>query len=109
MISKVIKGSNMHSLVRYLTGPGRANEHSNQHLVAASGTLEETLGQALRDAAAHAFDAGVGVTAEGPASAAPPVPAVSGEEPHAAAPARASTARRAGKGKRRIGNFTAGS
>lgn len=41
MISKVIKGSNMHSLVRYLTGPGRANEHSNQHLVAASGTLAE--------------------------------------------------------------------
>ena len=41
MISKVIKGSNMHSLVRYLTGPGRANEHSNQHLVASSGTLAE--------------------------------------------------------------------
>ena len=31
--------------------------------VAASDTLEEALGQALRDAAAHAFDAGVGVTA----------------------------------------------
>ncbi|HWI29977.1 MAG TPA: MFS transporter [Microbacterium sp.] len=31
--------------------------------VAASQGLEETLGQALRDAAAHAFDAGVGVTA----------------------------------------------
>ncbi len=30
--------------------------------VAASDTLDETLGQALRDAAAHAFDAGVGVT-----------------------------------------------
>ncbi|HWM16545.1 MAG TPA: MFS transporter [Microbacterium sp.] len=30
--------------------------------VAASHTLDETLGQALRDAAAHAFDAGVGVT-----------------------------------------------
>ncbi|KAA9110635.1 MFS transporter [Microbacterium rhizomatis] len=31
--------------------------------VAASHTLDETMGQALRDAAAHAFDAGVGVTA----------------------------------------------
>ena len=31
--------------------------------VAASHGLEEPLGQALRDAAAHAFDAGVGVTA----------------------------------------------
>jgi DHA2 family multidrug resistance protein-like MFS transporter len=31
--------------------------------VAASHGLEDTLGQALRDAAAHAFDAGVGVTA----------------------------------------------
>jgi DHA2 family multidrug resistance protein-like MFS transporter len=31
--------------------------------VAASDTLDESLGQALRDAAAHAFDAGVGVTA----------------------------------------------
>jgi DHA2 family multidrug resistance protein-like MFS transporter len=31
--------------------------------VAASDTLDEALGQALRDAAAHAFDAGVGVTA----------------------------------------------
>jgi DHA2 family multidrug resistance protein-like MFS transporter len=31
--------------------------------VAASDTLDDALGQALRDAAAHAFDAGVGVTA----------------------------------------------
>ena len=31
--------------------------------VAASHTLDDTIGQALRDAAAHAFDAGVGVTA----------------------------------------------
>jgi MFS transporter, DHA2 family, multidrug resistance protein len=31
--------------------------------VAASHTLDDTMGQALRDAAAHAFDAGVGVTA----------------------------------------------
>ncbi|WP_298461355.1 relaxase/mobilization nuclease domain-containing protein [uncultured Cellulomonas sp.] len=41
MISKVIKGSNMHSLVRYLTGPGRANEHTNPHLVGSSGTLAQ--------------------------------------------------------------------
>lgn len=32
-------GQNMGGLVRYLTGAGKANEHENQHIVAASGTL----------------------------------------------------------------------
>jgi DHA2 family multidrug resistance protein-like MFS transporter len=46
--------------------PDTAADASRETLagaVAASGTLDEPLGQALRDAAAHAFDAGVGVTA----------------------------------------------
>ena len=32
-------GQDMGGLVRYLTGPGKANEHANQHVLAASGTL----------------------------------------------------------------------
>lgn len=32
-------GSDMGGLVRYLTGPGKANEHTNPRLVASSGTL----------------------------------------------------------------------
>jgi hypothetical protein len=32
-------GQDMGGLVRYLTGPGKANEHANQHVVAASETL----------------------------------------------------------------------
>lgn len=46
--------------------PGQAADTARETLagaVAASNTLDDTLGQALRDAAAHAFDAGVGVTA----------------------------------------------
>lgn len=46
--------------------PGDAASAAQETLagaVAASHGLDETLGQALRDAAAHAFDAGVGVTA----------------------------------------------
>ncbi|SDH12998.1 MFS transporter [Microbacterium pygmaeum] len=46
--------------------PAAAAEAARETLagaVAASHTIDVTLGQALRDAAAHAFDAGVGVTA----------------------------------------------
>jgi hypothetical protein len=34
MIAEVVRGSNMPDLVSYLFGPGRNNEHVNQHLVA---------------------------------------------------------------------------
>lgn len=34
MIGKVTRGSNTGGLLRYLYGPGRANEHTNAHLVA---------------------------------------------------------------------------
>ncbi|WP_375383992.1 MFS transporter [uncultured Microbacterium sp.] len=46
--------------------PDSAADAASQTLagaVAASETLDQAMGQALRDAAAHAFDAGVGVTA----------------------------------------------
>lgn len=36
MISKAQRGSDMRGLVRYLFGPGRAEEHSNQRIVGAS-------------------------------------------------------------------------
>lgn len=36
MISKALRGSDMGGLVRYLFGPGRANEHTNQRVVACS-------------------------------------------------------------------------
>ncbi|MGC5222635.1 MFS transporter [Micromonospora sp. DT81.3] len=45
------------------TGAADAARETLGGAVAASEGLEEALGQALRDAAAHAFDAGVGVTA----------------------------------------------
>jgi hypothetical protein len=37
MIGKVVRGSNVAGLLRYLYGPGRANEHTNPHLVAGFG------------------------------------------------------------------------
>ncbi|MGQ7298034.1 relaxase/mobilization nuclease domain-containing protein [Quadrisphaera sp. KR29] len=35
MIGKVVRGNDVGGLLRYLYGPGRANEHTNPHLVAA--------------------------------------------------------------------------
>jgi hypothetical protein len=37
MIGKVLRGSNVGGLLRYLYGPGRANEHTDPHLVAGFG------------------------------------------------------------------------
>ena len=34
MIGKVLHGTNVSGLLRYLYGPGRANEHTDPHLVA---------------------------------------------------------------------------
>ena len=36
MICKALRGDRMGGLVRYLFGPGRAEEHTNQRIVAAS-------------------------------------------------------------------------
>jgi hypothetical protein len=34
VIGKVLHGTNVNGLLRYLYGPGRANEHTDPHLVA---------------------------------------------------------------------------
>jgi hypothetical protein len=41
MIGKVLRGSNVHGLLNYLYGPGRANEHTDPHLVAGFGDRAE--------------------------------------------------------------------
>jgi hypothetical protein len=41
MIGKVVRGSNVGGLLRYLYGPGRANEHTERHLVAGFGDPHE--------------------------------------------------------------------
>jgi hypothetical protein len=41
MIGKVVRGSNLGGLLRYLYGPGRANEHTDPHLVAGFGDPHE--------------------------------------------------------------------
>ncbi|OZG59892.1 relaxase [Bifidobacterium lemurum] len=44
MIPKISRGSNPVGLVKYLFGKGRHNEHSNQHLVCASGDMLAAFG-----------------------------------------------------------------
>src|ERR1035438_7040400 len=41
VIGKVIRGSNAGGLLRYLYGPGKANEHTDPHLVAGFGDPQE--------------------------------------------------------------------
>ena len=41
MIGKVVRGSNVGGLLRYLYGPGRVNEHTDPHLVAGFGDPQE--------------------------------------------------------------------
>jgi hypothetical protein len=41
MIGKVTRGTNVAQLLRYLYGPGKANEHTDQHLVAGFGDPAE--------------------------------------------------------------------
>ena len=41
MIGKVVRGSNVGGLLRYLYGPGRVNEHADPHLVAGFGDPQE--------------------------------------------------------------------
>lgn len=43
-------GSHMPGLIRYLVGPGRANEHTDPHLVAASGVVAEAFAGSEWDA-----------------------------------------------------------
>ena len=41
MIGKVLRGRNVRCLLRYLYGPGQANEHTDPHLVAGFGDPAE--------------------------------------------------------------------
>ena len=57
MIPNVVKGADMPGLVRYLAGRGRANEHTNPHVVGGDGILQSLYGAdelGMRDAAAIA-------------------------------------------------------
>lgn len=53
MIPHVVKGGDMPGLLRYLAGPGRANEHTHPHVVGGDGILQALYGDELgpRDAA----------------------------------------------------------
>ena len=42
MIAKITRGADLPRLVRYLFGPGRANEHTDQRAVALAGSLDAT-------------------------------------------------------------------
>lgn len=44
MIARIVDGGNMVGLMLYLTGPGRANEHTSPHLVTGDGALTERWG-----------------------------------------------------------------
>jgi len=51
VIPNITRGGNMADLLRYLYGPGKANEHTRPHLVASSqhaATLDKPLGETLR-------------------------------------------------------------
>ncbi|MBR5951452.1 MAG: hypothetical protein IKZ87_08495, partial [Actinomycetaceae bacterium] len=39
MMPNVVRGSNAAGLVYYLFGPGRANEHSDPHIIAAADVM----------------------------------------------------------------------
>jgi len=44
VIPHITKGSDLGGLLRYLTGPGRANEHTNPHVVGGDGFLQSWYG-----------------------------------------------------------------
>jgi hypothetical protein len=52
VIGKVIRGTNVRSLLKYLFGPGIANEHSDPHLVAGFGDPAELEPERLADGTA---------------------------------------------------------
>ena len=47
MIAKITRGNDLPGLVRYLLGPGRANEHTNQRVIASCDTVDVRLGVTL--------------------------------------------------------------
>jgi hypothetical protein len=53
VIGKVMRGNDVGGLLRYLFGPGRANEHTDPHLVASWDDQPEALQPTLSDRARH--------------------------------------------------------
>jgi len=53
MIPNIVKGGDMPGLLRYLVGRGRANEHTNPHVIGGDGIMQSLYGDelGLRDAA----------------------------------------------------------
>ncbi|HEV2809853.1 MAG TPA: hypothetical protein VGV93_05585, partial [Acidimicrobiales bacterium] len=49
MIAKITRGDDMGGLVRYLLGPGRANEHTGMRVVAAGTGIDVAVGETLSD------------------------------------------------------------
>ena len=49
MIAKITRGDEMGGLVRYLLGPGRANEHTGMRVVAAGTGIDVAVGETLSD------------------------------------------------------------
>ena len=54
MIPNIVRGSDPAGLVRYLFGKGRRNEHSDQHLVCASGDMFPSFDMDGKPAASYA-------------------------------------------------------
>ena len=54
MIPNIVRGSDPAGLVRYLFGKGRRNEHTDQHLVCASGDMFPSFDMDGRPAASYA-------------------------------------------------------
>lgn len=54
MIPNIVRGSDPAGLVRYLFGRGRRNEHTDQHLVCASGDMFPSFDMDGRPAASYA-------------------------------------------------------
>jgi hypothetical protein len=71
MIGKVLRGSNVRSLLHYLYGPGRANEHTDPHLVAGFGDPAE-LEPARRPSGSHDLRRLAGLLAQSLAALAGP-------------------------------------
>jgi len=47
VIAKITRGTDLLRLVRYLFGPGKANEHTDQRAVALAATLDAPVGESL--------------------------------------------------------------
>lgn len=51
MIPNITRGTSFHGVIKYLVGPGKANEHTNPHVVAGSAVVVGRAGSSTIDAA----------------------------------------------------------